>query len=226
MAPELRTIEQKTSYILALLASSADTPYIGEPVSQLEHSLQCANLAATSTLTIDEDTVIAALLHDIGQFIPSDDLTYILDNKNRPVVDMLVPESVSMDKEETGNSTKMNSVGRVSHDTLGANFLAALGFPEKVTELVGAHVAAKRYLCAVDAKYHSKLSDASKTSLEFQGGPMKGDEKAEFESDPFCQDMCRLRKWDDEAKVIGLEVPGVEAYREKMVKVLHSCHEH
>jgi putative nucleotidyltransferase with HDIG domain len=222
MTPELKTIEQKTSYLLSLLASSAETPYIGEPVSQLEHSLQCANLAATSELAVDEKTVIAALLHDIGQFVPSDDLTTLLGGKAHSLVDMLVPESSSMNKGDTKSSTNTNSVGRVSHETLGANFLAALGFPKKVTELVGAHVAAKRYLCAIDDEYYSKLSDASKKSLEFQGGPMTGDEKSEFEHNPFCRDMCRLRKWDDEAKVIGLNVPGVDTYHEKIAKVLRS----
>lgn len=41
--------------------------YIGEPVSQLEHALQCASLAQAAHA--DEHEVLAALFHDIGHLI-------------------------------------------------------------------------------------------------------------------------------------------------------------
>jgi predicted HD phosphohydrolase len=50
--------------LLALMAASADEPYIGEPVSQLEHALQCAELAVRAQAP--DALVAAALLHDIG----------------------------------------------------------------------------------------------------------------------------------------------------------------
>ncbi|MEO0987629.1 MAG: phosphohydrolase, partial [Cyanobacteria bacterium J06639_14] len=43
-------------------------------------------------------------------------------------------------------------------------------FPAAVTTPIRLHVAAKRYLCAVDERYWDSLSPASKLSLELQGG--------------------------------------------------------
>jgi len=37
-------------------------------------------------------------------------------------------------------------------------------------------------------------------------------EVREWRSALWSDEMCRLRKWDDQAKEIGLEVPGVDAY--------------
>lgn len=53
--------------VLRLLESSRETGYYGEPVTQLEHALQAAQLAAEAGA--DEETIIAALLHDIGHLL-------------------------------------------------------------------------------------------------------------------------------------------------------------
>lgn len=51
--------------IFSALRAVEDLPYDGEPVSQLEHALQCADSARTSGG--DDELVVAALLHDIGR---------------------------------------------------------------------------------------------------------------------------------------------------------------
>ncbi|MEM7534092.1 MAG: HD domain-containing protein [Chloroflexota bacterium] len=56
--------------IFTLMAESANMEYYGEDVSQLEHALQCAKLAAD--VHSDDETVIAALLHDIGHVCDPD----------------------------------------------------------------------------------------------------------------------------------------------------------
>jgi predicted HD phosphohydrolase len=75
------------------------------------------------------------------------------------------------------------------------------------------HVAAKRYLCAVEPTYLHELSHASVHSLELQGGPYSREEVAEFERSPHAQDAVRLRRYDDIGKVPGLETPDLEHYR-------------
>ena len=50
-----------------------------------------------------------------------------------------------------------------------------------MAHLVEGHVLAKRYLCFKDPEYYSKLSPASKTTLEFQGGFMAAEEAKMFE---------------------------------------------
>ena len=76
------------------------------------------------------------------------------------------------------------------------------------------HVAAKRYLCAVDAAYGSTLSASSVRSLAVQGGPMSAEEVEAFEDEPHLRAAVQVRRWDDRAKVAGAEVPRMETYRE------------
>lgn len=92
-------------------------------------------------------------------------------------------------------------------------------FGPEVTEPIRLHVAAKRYLCAVDPGYLNGLSPASRLSLELQGGPMDRDEIAAFERNAFFKEAVRLRHWDDTAKVPGLAVPGPSHYRGRLEAV-------
>ena len=97
------------------------------------------------------------------------------------------------------------------HELLGAQWLESHFIPA-VVEPVKLHVAAKRYLCAVDETYHSRLSGPSMTSLMLQGGPMSADEVREFDSLPFAVDAVRLRRWDEAAKVPRCVTPRIEHF--------------
>lgn len=105
------------------------------------------------------------------------------------------------------------------HENAGEAWLSRHFGPE-VTTPVRLHVAAKRYLCAVDPDYLAGLSPASALSLRVQGGPFTPEEVAAFESDPYHRDAVRLRRWDDQAKVVGLDVPGLDHYRPHLAVVL------
>ena len=85
-------------------------------------------------------------------------------------------------------------------------------FPAAVVEPIRLHVAAKRYLTAVETKYVASLSPASVHSLAQQGGPMPAPEAARFEALPFAQDAVRLRRWDDLAKRPGWQTPSLAYY--------------
>jgi phosphonate degradation associated HDIG domain protein len=98
------------------------------------------------------------------------------------------------------------------HEVAGEAFLRKAFGPD-VSEPVRLHVDAKRYLCSSDPHYLSQLSPASVQSLRLQGGPFSPAESAAFEKNPHAADAVRLRRWDDEAKIPGLDVPGVEHYR-------------
>lgn len=67
-----------------------------------------------------DETVIAALLHDIGQFLPMD-------------------EAKDLEMSIGGSS-----VGRIGHEKIGEEYLRNLGFGKIVCDLVGSHVATKR----------------------------------------------------------------------------------
>lgn len=97
------------------------------------------------------------------------------------------------------------------HENLGATFLLQ-HFPAAVVEPVKLHVAAKRYLCAVEPSYRELLSPPSLQSLQLQGGSMTPEEVVQFESNIFFQDAVALRRWDDRAKITGLVTPYIEHF--------------
>ncbi|MDE0401117.1 MAG: HD family phosphohydrolase [Candidatus Poribacteria bacterium] len=127
--------------------------------------------------------ITSALLHDLGHFI--------LDEHNA---------------DKAFLATDLN------HEEIGARYLEPF-FPEAITTPIRLHVPAKRYLCTTDASYHDGLSEASKRSLKVQGGVMSNEEREAFEQIPHFRDALTLRRWDDLAKVKGLEIAGLETYR-------------
>ncbi|KAJ5775004.1 uncharacterized protein N7511_000015 [Penicillium nucicola] len=188
-------IYHKADAIVGALEKYGQGDYIGESISQLEHCLQAAHQAQKAGAR--DELVIAALLHDIGQIVPL----------------------------ETTKEARMNlrgsqeNVGRVGHEAIGAAYLRSLGFGETVCRLVNSHVAAKRYLTAVNHAYYDSLSSASQKSLAFQGGPFEGLDLKEFEEDPLRDEMVSLRLWDDAAKLEGVEAttPRATAYLKMII---------
>ena len=82
------------------------------------------------------------------------------------------------------------------------------------------HVAAKRYLCAVEPGYLAALSPASVYTLKVQGGPMNAAERAEFEANPQAGAALRLRRWDDEAKDPAASPPAFGYYKPLLRRLL------
>jgi phosphonate degradation associated HDIG domain protein len=97
------------------------------------------------------------------------------------------------------------------HETLAGRWLTRW-FGPGVIEPVRLHVAAKRYLCAVEPGYLEQLSGPSRVSLELQGGPMDHAECQQFEESPHSQAAVALRRWDDAAKIPALTVPAIDHY--------------
>ena len=105
------------------------------------------------------------------------------------------------------------------HEASGRAWLAKWFGPE-VSEPVRLHVAAKRYLCYAEPSYLQQLSEGSNRSLQLQGGAFNEAEAGDFERNPHWREACRLRRWDDGAKVEGWQVPGLDHYRAKIDSVL------
>jgi predicted HD phosphohydrolase len=96
-------------------------------------------------------------------------------------------------------------VGDAEHAEAGASAVReTLG--ERVAELVGLHVEAKRYLVARHGAYGESLAADSVASLALQGGPMSPAEQAAFEQLPHFADAVVLRRADESGKVDGLVV--------------------
>ncbi|MBB5874116.1 gamma-butyrobetaine dioxygenase [Allocatelliglobosispora scoriae] len=105
------------------------------------------------------------------------------------------------------------------HGHTGADWLARW-FPPQVTEPVRLHVAAKRYLCAVEPAYAAELSEASVFTLAVQGGPMTAAEVAAFEAEPYARAAVAVRRWDDEAKDPEADTAGFDEFRPLLQRLL------
>ncbi len=97
------------------------------------------------------------------------------------------------------------------HESLGSAFLSQHFGPD-VTEPVRLHVAAKRYLATTEHGYFNLLSPASVQSLQLQGGLMSTEERTRFCAERFAEDAIRLRRWDDEGKVVGMPTPDLNHF--------------
>ena len=62
--------EQVIAEVFALYERFGDSDYIGEPVSQIEHMSQAAELAMAEGF--DDEVVLAAFFHDIGHICAED----------------------------------------------------------------------------------------------------------------------------------------------------------
>lgn len=127
--------------------------------------------------------IVAALFHDVGHLL----------------VD--APHARPSDRDEVDDD----------HEAIGARVLSPL-FGPAVARPVSLHVTAKRWRCTREPAYYDRLSEASKLSLKAQGGLLSDEECLRFEEHPGFPDALSLRTWDDEGKLIGLDVGSLEDY--------------
>ena len=161
--------------VRSLYEKHGDSDYFGEPVTQYQHAIQAAYFAEKYAPN-DEELILAALLHDIGHLLG--------------------------EKEED----RMGKLGVLRHEYLGGEYLRKeLGLSERICYLVENHVNAKRYLTHVDKDYYNRLSDASKQTLVYQGGPMNDDEAKRFRSHGEFELCLRMRTFDEAAKEIHFD---------------------
>jgi phosphonate degradation associated HDIG domain protein len=165
----VNNIDQVIDEVFGLYVKHGDADYIGEPVSQLEHMSQSAQLAIRQGC--DDEVVLAAFFHDIGHIC-------VMQNA----------------------ANSMGGYGVKSHEKVGADYIREKGFPERMAKLVESHVQAKRYLTFKYPEYFAALSDASRKTLEFQGGKMSREEADAFEADDIFEASILMRKWDEMAK--------------------------
>lgn len=183
------TVTHRIDTIFSLYQHYGHNDYIGEPVSQIEHMSQAAEMAISEGF--DNDVVLAAFFHDIGHICVA-----------------------------KGAENNMAGFGIKNHESVGATFLKSMGFSTKITDLIESHVPAKRYLTFIDPDYYERLSEASKKTLEFQGGVMTKEEAMQFEAAPFLKERIKLRQWDELAKEENIPLIDLDIIREKVKKHL------
>jgi phosphonate degradation associated HDIG domain protein len=181
--------EQVVNEVFGLYVQRGSDDYIGEPVSQIEHMSQSAELALAEGY--DDEVVLAAFFHDIGHLC-----------------------------EGYPGAASMGGYGVASHERVGADYLRACGFSERVARLVAYHVQAKRYLTLRQPGYYDQLSEASRRTLAYQGGVMRDAEADAFERDPLCGVSLRMRQWDEMAKEMNVPVMDLNILKDKALALL------
>jgi 2-amino-1-hydroxyethylphosphonate dioxygenase (glycine-forming) len=139
----------------------------------------------------DDEVVLAAFFHDIGHLL-----------------EFIMPVE------------HMEGVGVMDHEKIGQEYLLEKGFSMKIAKLVSSHVEAKRYLTFKHPAYYDRLSDASKITLEHQGGRMSEVEATSFEKDPMFNDYIKMRTWDDLAKETNMPLPSLDVFKSKAINHL------
>jgi phosphonate degradation associated HDIG domain protein len=174
--------------IVHLFRTQGSAQYGAEPVSQLEHAVQCAALAEEEGA--GPELVAASLLHDFGHLMYAS-----VDSACRRALD---------DRHEYRPVRMLRRY-----------------FGDAVVMPIRLHVAAKRYLCAVDPDYRGELSAASLHSLALQGGSYTPAEVTAFIVQPYARDAIRLRTWDDRAKMRGRRSRDIAEYVPLLMECAH-----
>ncbi len=116
--------------------------------------------------------------------------------------------------------SEVNATQDMQHEVLAVELLRDWGFPITITDLIGAHVWAKRYLVSTEEGYLENLSKASQESFVKQGGYLSEDEIAHYQTFSNLNDYLLLRKWDDTGKQMGLPLTIPPSVWEDIFQVL------
>ena len=102
------------------------------------------------------------------------------------------------------SSARPGPFGNPDHAEAAARFLRPW-LPATVVEPIRLHVAAKRHLVGTTPDYAAGLSDASRVTLDQQGGPFDDAASAAFLGEPHAERAIRLRTCDDRGKRADVE---------------------
>ena len=153
-------------------------------------SIKAAMFAERDGCTVD--IVLACFFHDIGHLL-------------------------AFDQE----LEQMNGFGVMHHEDLGAQLLIDCGVPgttetimiklvrniiAPIPALVRNHIKAKRYNIYKNKHYYSQISEASRQTFQFQGGPMTQQEACQFERDTLFEKSLQVRKYDELGKEPGTSI--------------------
>lgn len=155
-----------------------------EDITQWDHALQTANAVRFECEKKggkrNPYLEVAGICHDLGHFVCHQQVI------TPPLFRICVDVNSGVDDY---------------HEHAGADYLASLGYPNAITEPIRYHGVAKIWLCDNDLKYSSRLSEASRKSMELQRrGSGFNELYKKFLKSPYAGKAIMLRRCDDMAK--------------------------
>ncbi|GAB1609608.1 uncharacterized protein LOC115216972 [Argonauta hians] len=187
------TPESVVNEVFGLIEKHGEQEYFGEPVSIVDHMIQCAMLAEEQNYS--KEVILGAFFHDFGHFLQ-------MEGKQ----DLMIVDGVVL--------------GTIDHERIAAEYLEARKFPATVCDIARHHVNAKRYLVFKNKQYYDTLTAASKQTLELQGGVMSAEEADAFAQQPMFDLIIQARSWDEEGKDPQKVSKPLDYYRNMCVDVL------
>lgn len=163
-----------------------------ESITQWEHARQTVNVVRLECEKRggkrDPFLEVAGVMHDLGHFVCAQQTL------TPPLFRICVDVNSGVDD---------------LHERVGANYLASLGYPKAITEPILYHGVAKIWLCENDSGYRSRLSEASKKSMELQRrGAGFNELYRQFLKSSYSGKAIMLRRCDDMAKeTVNVEYP-------------------
>ncbi|KAJ2062853.1 hypothetical protein GGI17_002138 [Coemansia sp. S146] len=198
-APTTMSPEQRVNTVFELLETASKKKHVGGKTTELVHALQVTQLAKNDSA--DEETILAALMVNVGRLIPS------MEQRSIPrfVYD---PTDILTEKPEISND--------IDHGRVGGEYLRQFGFSKKTCELIESQVLAKRYLSTIDPNFNAD----GYLILPFPLFTLPT-ERHVFEKDPLFKQKVQLMKWDDAAsKAIASNLPALDIYRDMAIRNL------
>ena len=159
-----------TLYQITELLVSTATDDFGEKISHLEHALQTYSYAKEH-YPEDDELAVAGFWHDIGHSLYGSDGYDLMMSRDEVIL------------------------GVHDHDKLAADILKDL-LSKRCCALIENHTMVKRY----KAYKGDSLSEASKETLELEGGLLTSSERLQFEKHPLFSTLIKLRECDDAGK--------------------------
>ena len=176
----------------------ASTIRYGESaVTEIEHALQCAELADHAGA--DDDLVFAAMLHDVGRYAVPQEL----------VSDTLQDVEIAEDAR--------------GHGERGAQLMANM-LPARSLFCIQYHAESKIYLCQTNPNYRASLAGASVKTLAVQSANYDQARLDDLSGHRWWQDALRVRVWDDTAKVKGRETRPLGYWIDRLEKFMGEIH--
>ena len=176
---------------------ASKTCYGESAVTELEHALQCAELADHADA--DDELVFAAMLHDVGRYAVPQELVF----------------DTLQDVEIADNA--------LGHGERGAQLMANM-LPARSLFCIRYHAESKLYLCQKNPNYRAKLAGASVKTLAVQSTNYDQARLDELSGHRWWQDAIRVRVWDDSAKDKGRATRPLDYWVDRLEKFLKEIH--
>ncbi|KAJ2881499.1 hypothetical protein H4R27_004048 [Coemansia aciculifera] len=179
--------EERVSTVFQTLEQARNVEAIIGLTTQLDSALEAAHIAQFHGA--DEETILAALLQDIGRYCPRPDNWE--DRVNNP-----------------------DAYSAVDDYEPGADYLRKFGFPKKTCELIESDMMAKCYIVAT----HPTLLGKFPETTSIWAVSLSPERMSELEKDPLFQQKVRIKMYKIRTWTNGSTPPRLDAYRDMAIR--------